>query len=69
VRSSTLAVDVAIAVVAAVVLLIVSPGLAVVGLIAVLVLVLCGLSFLVDGWRRRRRRRPAVQTRRPTRRI
>jgi ABC-type bacteriocin/lantibiotic exporter with double-glycine peptidase domain len=57
---------VAIAVVAAIVLLIVSPGLAVVGLVAVLVLVVCGLSFLVDGWRRRR---PRSQTRRPARRV
>jgi ABC-type bacteriocin/lantibiotic exporter with double-glycine peptidase domain len=60
---------VAIAVVAAIVLLIVSPGLAVVGLVAVLVLVVCGLSFLVDGWRRRRHRRPRSQTRRPARRV
>jgi ABC-type bacteriocin/lantibiotic exporter with double-glycine peptidase domain len=55
VRDGTLAVDVTIAVVAAVVLLIVSPGLAVVGLIALLVLIVCGLSFLFDAWRGRRR--------------
>jgi hypothetical protein len=60
---------VAIAVVAAIVLLIVSPGLAVVGLVALLVLVVCGLSFLFDGWRRRRHRPSRSQTGRPARRV
>lgn len=62
-RRSTLAVDFVIALVAMIVLVVVSPGLAVVGLIAVLVLVFCGLSFLFDFWRSRRR----SQTRPPAR--
>lgn len=66
-RNGTLAVDVVIAVVAAVVLLIVAPGLAVVGLIALLVLIVCGLSFLFDAWRGRRRLRAGARG--PVRRV
>ena len=62
-RRSTLIVDIAIALAAMIVLVIISPGLAIVGLIAILVLVGCGLSFVFDTWRTRRRGRPV--TRRP----
>ena len=48
-RNRTLAIDFLIAAVATIVLVIVSPGLAVVGLVAVLVLVVCGLTYLVDA--------------------
>jgi hypothetical protein len=54
VRRNTLMIDFAIALGAMIVLVVVSPGLAIVGLIAVLVLMVCGLSLLFDGWRRRR---------------
>jgi peptidoglycan/LPS O-acetylase OafA/YrhL len=51
-------IDFAIALGAMIVLVIVAPGLAIVGLIALLVLVACGLTFLFDVWRRRRGGRP-----------
>jgi peptidoglycan/LPS O-acetylase OafA/YrhL len=54
-------IDFTIALAAMIVLVIVSPGLAIVGLIALLVLVACGLSFLFDVWRRRRRGRPPAR--------
>ena len=60
-RRNTLMIDFTIALGAMVVLVIVSPGLAIVGLIALLVLVVCGLSFLFDVWRRRRGRRPPAR--------
>jgi hypothetical protein len=52
IRNNVLAVDAAIAVVIAAIVLIVSPGLAVTGLIALLVLVVVGVSF---AWSHRRR--------------
>ena len=58
-----LLVDVAIAVALTIVVLIVSPGLAVVAILAVAVLLVCGVSFAIVGWRRRRGVR---QTRRRT---
>ena len=45
IRNNVLAADAAIAVVIAAIVLIVSPGLAVTGLIALLVLVIVGVSF------------------------
>jgi hypothetical protein len=48
-------VDAAVAVVAALIILIASPGLAVAGLIAVIVLLLCGASLLAQRLRMRRR--------------
>jgi peptidoglycan/LPS O-acetylase OafA/YrhL len=48
-----------------IVLVIVSPGLAVVGLIAVIVLIACAVSYLIDRVRRRRRTRPPTAARRP----
>jgi hypothetical protein len=60
-----LAIDFVIALLAMIVLVIVSPGLAIVGLVAVIVLIACGVSFLIDRLRARRRARPPVVARRP----
>jgi hypothetical protein len=57
--SRTAAIDAGIALVAAAIVLIVSPGLAVTAIIALIVLVVCGISLLWGGWRRRRRLRRA----------
>jgi len=57
-----LTVDLAIAVVAAVVVLIVSPGYAISGLLAIIVLVVCGVSLL-------RERRAATRGARRVRRV
>ncbi len=64
-RNRTLVIDFVIALVAMIVLVIVSPGLAVVGLVAILVLIGCAVSFLVDRRRRGRRTRPPTGARRP----
>ena len=58
-RHPALRSDFAIAVLAALVLVIVSPGLAIVGIVAIVVLIVCGVSLLVERhpirrWRRRR---------------
>ena len=63
----TLRVDLLIAVAVAALVLIISPGLAISGLIAIVALVVCGIAFLVDARRgRRRRARPVGPMRRPT---
>jgi hypothetical protein len=54
-------IDFTIALGAMIVLVVVSPGLAIVGLIALLVLIVCGLSLLFDAWRRRRGRPPTAR--------
>jgi F0F1-type ATP synthase assembly protein I len=60
-----LAIDAGVAVLLAALVLILAPGVAVAGLIGLLVVVVCAISFLVGAWRRRSRAvRPA---RRPTR--
>jgi len=72
VRRNTLLIDFTIALAAMIVLVVVSPGLAIVGLIALLVLVVCGLSLLFDVWRRRRGGAPPtrrIPPRRPARRL
>jgi ABC-type bacteriocin/lantibiotic exporter with double-glycine peptidase domain len=51
---NTLLIDLGIAVVLAVLVVVISPGLAVVGLLALLVLLICGISFAIDLRRRRR---------------
>jgi hypothetical protein len=56
VRRNTLMTDVLIALVLAILVIVISPGLAVVGLLAILVVVICGLSLLFDRRRRRSRR-------------
>ena len=54
---NTLSIDAAIALALAAFVLIVSPGLAVTGMLAALVLVVCAVSFAYDTRRQRRRRR------------
>lgn len=66
---NTLLADLGIAVLAAVLVLILTPGVAVAGMIALLVLAACAVSFGIDSRRRRsartpRRRRPPHQSRR-----
>ena len=73
---SPLLTDLAIAVLATILILVLTPGVAVAGLIALLVLAVCGVSLARDSRRRRRaeasgsRRRPASspQRRAPERR-
>ena len=59
-RRKTLAVDAGIAVAIVVLVLIISPGAAVTGMIAILVLVACALSFVIDSRARRAARRRRV---------
>lgn len=54
-RRSTLIVDAGIAAVVAIVVVVLSPGLAIVGLIAILLLLVCGVSFAWDRLARARR--------------
>jgi ABC-type bacteriocin/lantibiotic exporter with double-glycine peptidase domain len=61
---NTLLVDAAIALVLAIVVIVISPGLAVVGLLALAVLLICVVSFLIDRRRRRRRSNPVAELRR-----
>jgi len=73
VRRNLLLIDTALAVALAAIVLIVAPGLAVAGIIAVLVLFVCGISFGVGRVRRGRRaprrgRRATVARRPPQRR-
>ena len=55
-RRNTLLIDAGIAVAIAIAVLIISPGLAVAGMIAIAVLVACAISLVLDV--RRSRRRP-----------
>ncbi len=68
-RRNTLVADALIAVVLAALALILAPGLAIVAMLAILVLIICGVSFLLDakhvrGGVRRAPRSPAPPTRR-----
>jgi hypothetical protein len=63
VRNRTLLVDLAIAVFVAILLIAISPGLAVVGLVALLVLIISGLTFAFDRARKRRRADPLQELR------
>jgi hypothetical protein len=54
---NTLLVDVAIAAILTILIVVLSPGLAVVGLIALVIVLVCAVSFARDA--RRRRRKPA----------
>ncbi|MGA2929721.1 MAG: hypothetical protein ABSG43_27790 [Solirubrobacteraceae bacterium] len=65
----TLVVDVAIAVGLFAFVLIVSPGAAVTGMIALIVLVACAISFTIESRARRTRGRRDVRTRPPSRRV
>jgi Flp pilus assembly protein TadB len=66
VRPKLLAVDIGLAVALAALVLIISPGVAVSGMIALLVLVVCAISFALN--RRVFRSRPTRRTPRPSRR-
>jgi multisubunit Na+/H+ antiporter MnhG subunit len=77
-KGQTLGIDVAIAVIIAAIILIVAPGLAVVGIIAILILLVCAITLAVGASRHRRGRagspRPSVNGRpgpeqRPRRRV
>jgi ABC-type bacteriocin/lantibiotic exporter with double-glycine peptidase domain len=57
VRRNTVLIDIVIAAILTVLIVVLSPGLAVVGLIALLVVLVCAISFAFD--RRRRSKRPA----------
>ena len=59
-----LLVDAGIAVLLAILVIVISPGLAVVGLLALLVVLVCAISFGIDRWRRRRRTNPVRELRR-----
>jgi ABC-type bacteriocin/lantibiotic exporter with double-glycine peptidase domain len=63
----TLLIDGVIAAILTVLVVVLSPGLAVVGLIAILVIIVCGVSFALDSRRRRRssRSRPRRASSRP----
>jgi len=58
VRPNVLLIDVGIAIVAAIVVLTITPGLAVAAMIAIVVLIACGISFRRESRRRRRTRGP-----------
>ena len=53
-----IAVDVGIAVLLAVLVLIITPGVAVTGMIALFVVFVCAISFAIEHWLGRRRSRP-----------
>jgi uncharacterized membrane protein len=64
VRRNTLVADAVIAVALAALALILAPGLAIVGMLAILVIIICGLSFLLDAKQVRADRRRAATRRR-----
>ena len=53
---NTLLIDAGVAALLAILVLVIAPGLAVVGLLALLVVIVCGVSFAFDLRRRRSRR-------------
>jgi predicted membrane metal-binding protein len=65
VSREVLAVDAAVAVVLAALILIISPGLAVTAIIALLALAVCGLTLVWSAWRRRRGSPPRRRRARP----
>jgi membrane protein implicated in regulation of membrane protease activity len=69
-QAVTVAVDAGIAVLLAVLVLIVSPGVAVTGMTALFVVIVCAVSFAIERWLGRRRRRPQrVRTVKKSRRV
>jgi hypothetical protein len=58
-------VDVGLGLVGALVLVLATPGLAITGLVALIVLALCGLTFALDRRGRPSRRRKSRESRRP----
>jgi hypothetical protein len=65
VRNRVLLADVAIAAVVAIVVLVITPGLAIAGVLALLVLAVLGVSWLVSRWRQRARRYDSRHRSRP----
>jgi hypothetical protein len=63
-RRNTLLIDVGIALVLAILVVVISPGLAVVGMLALVVLLVCAISFGIDRRRKRRRTNPVNDLRR-----
>jgi hypothetical protein len=55
VRRNALLIDVGIAALVAILVIVIAPGLAVVGLLAILVLIVCAVSFALDRRRKRSR--------------
>ena len=53
---NTLLIDAGIAALLAIIVIVISPGLAVVGIVALLVVIVCGISFAFDLRRQRSRR-------------
>jgi ABC-type bacteriocin/lantibiotic exporter with double-glycine peptidase domain len=68
VRRNTLLIDAGMAAALAILVLIIAPGLAVVGLLGILVIVACAISFAFDRRRRRRLRRVDIRVSHPPRR-
>ena len=66
-RRNTLVVDAVIALVLAILVIVISPGLAVVGILALLVLLICLISFAIDRRRKGSRRDPVAELRRSRR--
>ena len=64
-RRNTLVADALIAVALAALVVILAPGLAIVAMLAILVLIICGVSFLLDAKHVRAGRRRAPQRRSP----
>lgn len=64
---NTLLVDAGIALVLAILVIVISPGLAVVGLLAFLVVLICALSLVRDRRRRHRGQNPVAELRRSRR--
>jgi hypothetical protein len=65
--SRTLRIDLAIAVAVALLIWIVSPGYAISGMLAIVVLIVCGVSLRREARRRRARRGPRAPRRPPPR--
>ena len=57
-RQAIIALDVGAALLFALVVLILSPGVAATAMIALFVVIICAVSFAIEGWLRRRRSRP-----------
>jgi hypothetical protein len=63
-RRNILLIDALIAVVLAILVIVISPGVAVAGLLAILVVLVCGVSLALDRRRTRRREDPMRELRR-----
>ena len=63
-RRNPLLIDAGIALVLGILVIAIAPGLAIVGLLAILVVLICAISFGIDRLRRRRRANPVADLRR-----